>query len=159
LPREVRLRLCDTLGLYGIIHGVAAIRRGSPAAAVRARLRRLSGVDDVVARIADLGAEVTYARISDAVAELEALAVGDGDGGRIGEFLSGDDVVVARMAAATNVIEAAGLAVDSFDAPSAHLRRAAAWRRYSRGTVTGLHRACGRDIARGSLRLWAGATR
>jgi hypothetical protein len=159
LPREVRLRLCDTLGVFGIVHAVAAIRRGSPAAAVRAELRRLSGVDAVAARIASVGAEVAYTRISDAVAELEALAVGAKDRGRVGEFLSGDDVVAARMAAATNVIEAAGLAVDSSDVPAAHLRRAAAWHRYSRGTVTGLHRACGRDIARGSLRLWAGDTR
>jgi hypothetical protein len=57
------------------------------------------------------------------------------------------------MAAAVDVVEAAGLSVDRGDDPSSHLRRAAHWRRYSRGPVDALHRSCGADIARGSLRL------
>ena len=45
------------------------------------------------------------------------------------------------------------------DDPAAHLRRAVHWRRYARGPVNALHRSCGADIARGSLRLLAGARR
>jgi hypothetical protein len=90
------------------------------------------------------------------VAQLEALAVSDG---RIGDFLHCDDTVVARMAAAVDVVEAAGLTVDPADDPRTHLRRAVRWRRYSRGPASALHRACGADIARGSLRLWSRAGR
>jgi hypothetical protein len=50
------------------------------------------------------------------------------------------------------VVEA-GVAVDRGDDAAAHLRRAVRWRRYSRGPVDALHRSCGADIARGSLRL------
>ncbi len=57
------------------------------------------------------------------------------------------------MAAAVDVVQAAGLSVDHDDTPSAHLRRARHWRRYSRGPVNHLHRSCGADICRGSLRL------
>jgi hypothetical protein len=63
------------------------------------------------------------------------------------------------MAAAVDVAEAAGLEVGPVfadrDDPAAHLPRAARWQRYSRGPVSDLHRACGADIARGSLRLWS----
>jgi hypothetical protein len=50
-------------------------------------------------------------------------------------------------------VKAAGLSVDPDDEPSAHLRRARHWQRYSRGPVNELHRSCGADICRGSLRL------
>ena len=46
------------------------------------------------------------------------------------------------------------MAVDRDDDRDAHLRRAVAWRRYSRGPVSPLHRRCAEDIVRGSLRLW-----
>jgi hypothetical protein len=152
VPHRVRLRLCDTLGLPGINYAVKAIRRGRSVSEVAARLRRLSGVDTVAGRVSAVGAAAHYQRLSGAVVQLEALAVSDG---RIGDFLRCDDTVVARMAAAVDVVEAAGLTVDPADDPRAYLRRAVRWRRYSRGPAPALHRACGADIARGSLRLWS----
>jgi hypothetical protein len=156
VPRQVRLRLCDTLDLPGIIHVVGAIRQGKSVGQARALLRRLSRVDAIVDRVDAVGTAVHYRRLLDGVAQLEALAVSDN---RIGDFLSCDDTVVARMAAAVNVVEAAGLTVDPADDPAAHLRRAARWQRYSLGPVSAVHRACGTDIARGSLRLWSLAGR
>jgi hypothetical protein len=111
---------------------------------------------------------VRYQRVLQAVAELEALAARRGSlGERISGFLSHDDTVVARMAAAMDLAEAAGLDPDnpgSFDLdrdvhrdPSAHLPRAVRWQRYSRASASELHRACGADIARGSLRMWSQA--
>jgi hypothetical protein len=55
------------------------------------------------------------------------------------------------MAAAMEVAEASGLQVG----PAGHLPRALHWQRYSAGPVGDLHRACGADLARGSLRLWS----
>jgi hypothetical protein len=156
LPTGVRLRLLDTLDLFGAAVGVAAARRGRTPAQVRALLRRLSGVDAVLNAISAAGAESRYRRVLAAVAELEALAVGDD---AIHGFLSRDDTVVARMAAALDVAEAAGLEPGGDD-PAAHLPRAVRWRRYSLGRlgpVNDLQRACGADIARGSLRLWTQA--
>jgi hypothetical protein len=91
---------------------------------------------------------------------LEALTVcHDEIAETISGFLSRDDTVVARMAAAVDLAEAAGLDPVSCDRddPAAHLPRAVRWQRYSRGPVSDLHRACGADIARGSLRLWSQA--
>lgn len=159
-----RQRLLDTLDLFGTALAVAAIRQGRTPAQVRTLLRRMSGVDAVLARLGALGAEVRYQRVLAAVAELEALAAGGGElGDRIGGFLSRDDTVVARMAAAVDLAEAAGL--DPGDPepagvdrdPAAHLPRAVRWQRYSRASASELHRACGADIARGSLRLWSQA--
>jgi hypothetical protein len=165
VPTDVRLRLLETLDLFGTALGIAAIRRGRTTAQVRALLRRVSGVDAVLDGIAAVGAEVRYRRVLAAVAELEALAVGQARlGERISGFLSRDDTVVARMAAAVDVADAAGLEVDDVepdrDDPTAHLPRAVRWQRYSMGRlgpVSDLHRACGADIARGSLRLWSRA--
>jgi hypothetical protein len=162
VPTDVRLRLLDTLDLFGTALGVAAVRRGGTPAQVRALLRRISGVDAVLDQIAVVGAEVRYRRMLRAVAELEAVAVShDEIAGQIGEFLSRDDTVLARMAAAVDLAEAAGLQVDPADTdgddPAAHLPRAARWQRYARGPVGPLQRACGADIARGSLRLWSQA--
>ncbi len=164
VPAAVRLRLLETLDLFGIALGVAAVRQGRTSAQVRALLRRTSGVDAVLSHISIAGAEVRYRRVLDAVAELEALAVGSGERGeRIGGFLSHDDTVVARMAAAVDLAEAAGLDPDNSGPadwdrdPSAHLPRAVRWRRYSRASGSDLHRACGADIARGSMRLWSHA--
>ncbi|HUH70530.1 MAG TPA: hypothetical protein VLZ05_17725 [Mycobacterium sp.] len=158
VPTDVRLRLLDSLDLFGTAVGIAAIRQGRTAAQVRALLRSLSGVDAVLNKVSVVGAEVRYQRVLQAVAELEALAVSDE---RISGFLSRDDTVVARMAAAVDLAEAAGLEVDpvnvNYDDPAAHLPRAVRWQRYSRGSVSDLHRACGADIARGSLRLWSQA--
>jgi hypothetical protein len=151
---QLRRRLLDTLDMFGVGQAVAAIRRGAARAEVGALLRRLSCIDEVVDKIAALGAQVHYRRMLDAVAELETMAVTDP---RVSEFLSRDDTVVARMAAAMNVVEAAGMKVDRCDNAAAHLRRAVDWQRYRPGPVAGLHRACGADIVRGSLRLWSQA--
>ncbi|BBY39558.1 hypothetical protein MMAN_36920 [Mycobacterium mantenii] len=164
VPTEVRQRLLDTLDLFGAALAVAALRQGRTPAQVLTLLHRMSGVEAVVARIGVMGAKARYQRVLDAVAELEALAVG---GGRLGErisgFLSRDDTVVARMAAAVDLAEAAGLdpggrqPLGAHRDPSAHLPRAVRWQRYSRASASELHRACGADIARGSLRLWSQA--
>ncbi len=149
---ELRRRLLDTLDVFGVEQALAAIRRGATRDQARAVLRRLSCIDDVVDKIDSVGAQVRYRRVRDAVAELQTLAVTDR---RVDEFLSRDDTVVARMAAAVEVVEAAGLKVERCDSAAAYLRRAVGWQRYSRGPVAGLHRACGVDIVRGSLRLWS----
>jgi hypothetical protein len=161
VPADVRLHLLDTLDLFGTALGIAAVRQGRTAAQVRALLRRISCLDAVINKLSAVGAEVRYQRVLDAVVELETVAVGKAGIGdeRISGFLSRDDTVVARMAAAVDVAEAAGLEVGPVfadrDDPAAHLPRAARWQRYSRGPVSDLHRACGADIARGSLRLWS----
>jgi hypothetical protein len=151
LPRAVRARLLATVDLFGIAHGVLALRQGTDAAALPAVLRRLSQVERVVAQVAAVGAEVRYRRLCSALAELRTVAAA----GRpdVDEFLADDDAVIAVMAAAVDVVEAAGLSVDPDDEPSAHLRRAQHFHRYSRGPVNQLHSSCGADICRGSLRL------
>jgi len=149
---QLRRRLVDTLDMFGVAQAVAAIRRGSSRAETGALLRGLSCIDEVVDKIVVLGAQVRYQRVLHAVAELETLAVTDS---RVGEFLSRDDTVVARMMVAMEVVEAVGMNVDRCDTASAHLRRAVQWHRYRRGPVAGVRRACGTDIVRGSLRLWA----
>ncbi|MBW0013089.1 hypothetical protein [Mycobacterium sp.] len=163
VPTEVRLRLLEALDLFGSALVIAAVRKGWTTAQVRALLRRISGVDAVLGNIAVIGAEARYRRVLEAVAALEAIAVGHaalGEG--ISAFLSCDDTVMARMGAAVDLAAAAGLAVDPVDMnaddPATHLPRAVRWQRYSRGRlgpVSDLHRACGADIARGSLRLWS----
>jgi hypothetical protein len=163
VPTDVRLRLLDTLDLFGTALGIAAARRGGTPAQVRALLRRISGVDAVLNKISALGAQVRYRRVLRAVAELEAVAVSAGQtGDAISGFLSRDDTVLARMAAAVDLAEAAGLGPggDVSEERDAHLPRAVRWQRYSLGKlgpVSDLHRACGSDIARGSLRLWSRA--
>jgi hypothetical protein len=146
----------DTLGPFGAAVAAAASRKGKTPAEMRALLRRVSGVDAVLERIVAVGAEVRYRRVLDAVAELEALAVSDG---AVGEFLGRDDTVLARMAAAIDVAESAGLDLELDLAPcrdaAGYLSRAARWQRYSREQASVLRRACGADIARGSLRLWS----
>ena len=151
LPRAVRARLLDTLDLFGIAHGVLALRQGADAAALPAVLRRLSQVDRVLAQLAATGAEVRYRRVRSALVQLRTLAARGQPA--LAEFLAGDEAVIAVMAAAVDVVQAAGLTVDPDDRPSAHLHRALHWHRYSRGPVDHLHRSCGADICRGSLRL------
>jgi hypothetical protein len=151
LSTAVRKRLLDTLDLFGIAHGVLALRQGADTAELPAVLHRLSQIDRVVARLAAVGAEVRYRRVRSALVALRAMAAGGMPA--LADFLSGDDTVVAVMAAAVDVVHAAGLTVDAGDEPSAHLARALHWHRYSRGPVNHIHRACGADICRGSLRL------
>jgi hypothetical protein len=149
---ELRRRLMDALDDFGVAQATAAIRHGATRAGVVSLLRSLSCIDEVVDKIEPLSAPVRYQRVLDAVAELETLAVTDR---RIREFLSSDDAVVARMMAAVDVVEAAGMDVERGDTAAAHLRRAVDWQSYRRGPVAATHRACGADIVRGSLRLWA----
>ena len=151
LSRAVRARLLDTLDLFGIAHGILALRQGADAAALAAVLGRLSQVDRVVAQLAMTSAEVRYRRVRTALVQLRALAAR----GRpaLAGFLRGDDAVIAVMAAAVDVVAAAGMAVDRDDQPSAHLHRALRFHRYRSGPVNDLHRSCGADICRGSLRL------
>jgi hypothetical protein len=155
LTRRVRQRLLDRLDLFGIAHSVVALRReGAGAQEVRAALRAVSRIDDVVQRIEVLAAETRYRRVVLAVAELEAVAVFEE---RIAAFLAADDTVLARMAAAVDVVEGLGASVDPSDEPAAHLHRALQWRRRAAAPLGALHRACATDITRGSLRLWAAA--
>jgi hypothetical protein len=156
VPSELRLRLLDTLDLFGTALGIAAARRGATPARARALWRRVSGVDAVLVRLSVLGAEARYRRVLRAVAELEALAASrDRTGAAISGFLCCDDAVLARMAAAVDV--AAAAEPESGADPAAHLSRALRWQRYGRGAASELHRACGADIARGSVRLWSRA--
>ena len=150
LPHGVRLRLLDSLDRFGIANVVVAIGDGAPATALPALLRGLSQIDRVVAHIEAAGAPVRYRRVQAAMAELRSLAV---QSDPFAEFLATDETVLAVMAAAVDVVEAAGVRVDTGDDPASHLRRAVHWRRYSRGPVDALHRGCGADISRGSLRL------
>jgi hypothetical protein len=127
-PEAVRLRLLDALDVFGIALAVAAVRRGNTFAQVRTLLRRVSGVDAVVAGLEAAGAGLRYGRVLDAVAELEALAVSGGEAGeRIDEFLRCDDTVIARMASAIDARDEAGQKAEAAQQA--------------------------KDIARGSLRL------
>lgn len=148
-----RTRLLDALDLFGIAHAVVLARRHGAVTAdhVRRALRRVSGVDVVAARIAQLGADARYRRLHELIAELDAAAITDPS---LAAFLLGDDVVLARMAAAHEVMRAAGVQAAG---ATTHVERARYWRRYGAGPVTVLHRACASDLVHGSLRLWGGA--
>lgn len=144
--------LLEVLGSYGSAHAVTAVRAGADAAAVKRVLRMRSGLDGVVAALAPLLAEAAYQRVRRARAALERIAAAGDE--RVSDFLRADDTVIACMAAAVDVVEAAGIAVDPADDPRAHARRAAHWQRYRRGPVNRVFSACAHDIVRGSLRLW-----
>lgn len=148
LSTAVRQRLVEVLDIVGIAHAVLAVRsHGATAPRVLpALLRRLSNLDPVLEQLRLAAAEPHYRRTCDAVRALEALAVDDV---RVAGFLNSDAVVLARMAAAEDVVTAAGLTLG--DAP--YERRALRWRTYSTGPVSPVHRGCGQDIARGSLLL------
>jgi hypothetical protein len=152
LTGELRQRLLDALDRVGIAHAVLAVEEGADAATVHALLRRISQVDEVVARVQAAAAPVRYRRVRAAIAELHALAVRSADQ-QVAEFLASDDAVLAVMGAAVDVLEADGMHVDTGDGPAAHRRRAVFWRRYGSGPVNALHRSCSADISRGSLRL------
>ena len=146
----VRGQLLARLDLFGIANAVAALRNGADRAAVRTALRRVSGVDAVCAEIDRAAAPVRYRRIESVLTELTGMAAGPG-GARLAEFLAGDDVVLARMAAAAEVLGAAGMPVSR---AADSLRMAIGWQRYAEGPVSELHRSCGLDLTRGALRLW-----
>jgi hypothetical protein len=165
VPIADRRRLLETLDLFGTALGVAAVRRRKTPAQVRALWRKVSGVDSIVDKLvgkgSTVGAEVRYRRVLDAVAEMEALAVCAPDlGAPITEFLSRDDTVIARMVAAMDLARASGLEDAEYpEDVGGSLPRAVRWQRYRRGPVSELRRACGADIARGSLRLWIRGSR
>lgn len=152
-----RRRLLERLDLFGIALGVAAARQAARPVGThfRALLYRVSRIEVILGALAGLGASVRYQRVRDAVVALEALAVTDQ---QVEEFLRRDDTVIARMTAALDFAEASGLGLAPTACPAdpaAMLARATRWHRYSRGCVNDLHRACGVDIARGSLRVWS----
>ncbi|MFB1296362.1 hypothetical protein ACAG24_012650 [Mycobacterium sp. pW049] len=152
VPMPVRQRLLERLDRFGLAHAVLAVVEGEDAVSVAAGLRKVSQVDDVVAKLADVGAEVGYRRVRAALAELQRTATESRDDD-LAAFLASDEVVIAVMAAAVAVVEASGVGVDPGDDPDAHLRRALRWRRYADGPLGALHRRCAADISRGSLRL------
>ena len=122
-------RLLDTLDYFGVAHGVRALHTApdADAATVTEVLRRHSGVDDVVEAIGGIASKVHYERIRAAGAALTAVAAVEPTlAPQIRDFLTADDTVLARAAAARRVKEARGP----------------------------LHRACAADIVRGSLRAW-----
>jgi hypothetical protein len=153
--REIRTRLLERLDRFGIAHAVLALARGADPATLPTLLQRLSNVDAVLARLDAASAPVRYRRLRAALAEMHSLAVQLDDQALLG-LLNSDAAVLATMTAAVDVVEADGIRVDPGDDPDAHRRRAAQWRRYSRGPVDALHRRCGADITRGSLRLLDG---
>lgn len=148
LSASVRVRLLDTLDRFGIAHAVLAGDR----APLPSLLRELSQIDRVVAHLDAVCAPLRYRRVQAAIGELRSLAAQLGNE-QLSEFLASDQAVLGVMTAAVGVVEAAGAHVDRGDDPTAHLRRAVHWRRYGRGPVDALHRACATDICRGSLRL------
>ena len=171
-PR-IRRRLLAELDLFGIAIAVAAVSGGADPAALAALFRQLSGLNSVIAEIDRVGAPSRYRRLVDALAPLAGQSVGP-RGDRVAEFLAGDAVVLARRAAAADVLTAAGEIPageipageipageipDDSGEPDAALRRAIFLQRYARGPVAVLHRACGTDIVRGELRLWRRAVR
>lgn len=150
LSARVRGRLLARLDLFGIANATAALRGGADRIAVRAALRRVSGVDEVCAEIDRAAAPVRYRRMTAVLTALTGMAAGAA-GIRLAEFVAGDDVVLARMAAAAEVLAAAGMPVPRGADP---LRMAIDWQRYAAGPVSELHRSCGLDLTRGALRLW-----
>ncbi|MCK0177154.1 hypothetical protein [Mycolicibacterium sp. F2034L] len=153
VERDVRRRLLHTLDRHGTTVCVDALQRGAAADGLRAVLREASGIDAVHRELGDLTATVRYRRARAAVTALHAVALRGDPGDVIADFLAGDELALATMGAAVDVLAAAGLSVDPGDSAHAHLRRAVRWRTYSRGPVSPLHRACGLDVCRGSLRL------
>ncbi|GLP78081.1 hypothetical protein TUM20983_51910 [Mycobacterium antarcticum] len=154
VERDVRARLLARLDRFGIAHAVLALAGGTEPQRLGGYLSALGNLDEVIAALETASARVRYLRLHAAVVELHALAARS-DAVAVSDLLADDVTVLATMGAAVEVIEAAGLSVDRGDTAAAHLDRAIRWRRYCRGPVNDLHRRCGADIARGSLRLLA----
>lgn len=152
LPKELRQRLLERLDRFGLAHAVIAVADGATGVDVARQLRSLSQLERVAETLNAVAAPTRYRRVCVALHELRTLAAQCGDD-RIDEFLTSDEVVIAVMAAAVDVVEAAGMAVERGDDRSAQLRRAVHFRRYARGPVNTTHYRCAADISRGSLRL------
>jgi len=109
------------------------------AAGLAARLRAASNVDAVAAAVR---VPIRYRRTRAALARLRARAAGTADE-RLAAFLTGDEVVAAVAAEAAAVLAQHGLEPRP---DPVH------WRRYGRGPVGALHRACAADLCRAALR-------
>lgn len=158
LPAKVRGRLLEHLGLFGIALVTSAVRGGADTDGVRRLLRRTSGISGLLAAIEQESAAARYRRIQAALPPLTELSAGSAGRG-IAELLAADEIVLARQAAAMDVMASAGMAGSDITGPQtleAHLRRAVFWRNYAEGPVSELHRACATDIARAALRVWSG---
>ncbi|CAJ1493075.1 hypothetical protein MU0083_000135 [[Mycobacterium] kokjensenii] len=118
--------------------------------AAAAALRGRSGLDDVLAALAAMGAARYHRRMTEVITRLEAMAVGADVGDRIDAFLVDDETVAARMAAAAAVVDVPGE-----PAPA----RARRWHGYRGAPLNAARRACAADIARGTLRVWAAGGR
>ncbi|TRW88059.1 hypothetical protein FK535_05380 [Mycolicibacterium sp. 018/SC-01/001] len=152
VPAGVRGELIDRLDRFGLAHAILAVAEGAGPDEVAARLRALSGADPARAMLHRAAAAVRYRRCVRAVHAVRVLAADRGDE-RLAERLDGDDVVLAVMTAAVDVVEVSGAAVDRGDDIGAHTRRAVRFHHLSRGPLDALHRRCAADITRGSLRL------
>lgn len=166
LPVQIRETLLEHLDLFGIAVATVAVRGGADAGGVRRLLGRTSGISGLLAAIDLESAAAGYRRIQAVLPLLTGLSAGVG-GGSVAELVATDDFVLARQAAASDVVSAAGLVVGDLadrphsagpSSPDALLRRAVFWRTYSEGPVSELHRACAADIARAALRLWSGVS-
>jgi hypothetical protein len=147
---DVRRQLVQALDLFGIAHAVVTLRN-DPAAGVgevQDVLRRVSEIDGLAHRIAELAAPARYRRLREALEALEFAAITDA---ATAAALQSDEVVLTTMAVALDVLAAAGVA----DGPTGHLDRARHWQRYARGPVAALHRSCARDLTAGELVLWS----
>ena len=153
LAPGMRHRLLAELDLFGAAIAAAAVGRGADAPALAALLHQASGISVVLEEIDRAGAPIRYRRLIGALVRLADAAVGP-RGARVAEFLAGDAVALARMAAALDVVGAPALTADPLGGCATHLRRAIHWRQYAQGPVSALHRRCGTDISRGALRLW-----
>ena len=154
VDRDVRARLLARLDRFGIAHAVLALAGGAEPERLGGYLAALGNLDEANAALEAVAARVRYRRLHAAIVELRSIATRSDDA-TVSDLLVDDVTVLAAMGAAVEVIEAAGLSVDRGDTAAAHLNRAVRWRRYGRGPVDDLHRRCGADIARGSLRLLA----
>ncbi|WP_299564587.1 hypothetical protein [uncultured Mycolicibacterium sp.] len=139
LPAAARDRLLAALDPYGIETAVRAVADGADAAGLAARLRAASNVDAVAAAVR---VPIRYRRTRAALARLRARAAGTADE-RLAAFLTGDEVVAAVAAEAAAVLAQHGLEPRP---DPVH------WRRYGRGPVGALHRACAADLCRAALR-------
>ena len=159
-PTErVRGRLRAELGVFGAAVAVRAIQRGADRAAIRAEFLQLSGIGEVAAEIERAGAAVRYRRAAAAVTAATRLATG-WRGDPVAKFLAGDDVVLGLLTHALDAAAAAGMDPGPDDSRAALLRRAVLWQRVAREGAASdrdLARDLGRDIVRGSLRLWVRA--
>lgn len=153
LTPAIRRRLLSELDLFGIATASAAVCAGADRATLAALLASVSGMQAVLDEIDRAATAVRYRRLIGALARLAERAVGP-QGARVADFLAGDAVVLARMAAAMDVMQAQDVPPGPADGGTDHLLRAIHWQRYARGPVSVLHRGCGADIARGALRLW-----